>query len=257
MLGQYPSRSFLGFSMMVTQAFLYNAIFFTYALVLQHFYQIPSDRIGVYFFPFAVGNLLGPLLLGHLFDTIGRRKMILATYGGSGILLAISAVMFHAGMLNAVTQTGFWCVIFFFASAGASSAYLTVSEIFPAGVARAGDLVLLRHLAAGRWRGRAPDLRRPDRQRHQQPSAHDRLLHWRRYHDRRWTDRLVLRRQCRTQVAGGYRHAAFGGVASITPTRAGNSQLSRTIDRFLSEPVTPDIRPDARSGGQHRPGVRR
>src|SRR5207302_9771119 len=74
MLGHYPSRSFLGFSMMVTQAFLYNAIFFTYALVLQHFYKIPSDRIGVYFFPFAVGNLLGPLLLGGLFDTVGRRK---------------------------------------------------------------------------------------------------------------------------------------------------------------------------------------
>jgi MFS family permease len=131
MLGHYPSRSFLGFSMMVTQAFLYNAIFFTYALVLQHFYKIPSDRIGVYFFPFAVGNLLGPLLLGGLFDTVGRRKMIFATYGGSGVLLAVSAVFFHAGYLNAITQTAFWCVIFFFASAGASSAYLTVSEIFP------------------------------------------------------------------------------------------------------------------------------
>ncbi|GAC1326103.1 MAG: MFS transporter [Chloroflexota bacterium] len=131
MLGQYPSRSFLGFSMMVTQAFLYNAIFFTYALVLQHFYHTPSDRIGVYFFPFAAGNLLGPLLLGHFFDTLGRRKMILATYGGSGILLAISAVLFNQGALNAITQTAFWCVIFFFASAGASSAYLTVSEIFP------------------------------------------------------------------------------------------------------------------------------
>jgi len=131
MLGQYPSRSFLGFSMMVTQAFLYNAIFFTYALVLQHFYHIASDRIGVYFFPFALGNLLGPLFLGRLFDTVGRRKMILLTYGGSGILLAISAVLFSQGTLTATTQTIFWCVIFFFASAGASSAYLTVSEIFP------------------------------------------------------------------------------------------------------------------------------
>ena len=117
--------------MMVTQAFLYNAIFFTYALVLSNIYKIPSDRIGVYFFPFAVGNLLGPLLLGHFFDTIGRRKMILATYGGSGVLLLISAFFFHAGALNATTQTIFWSVIFFFASAGASSAYLTVSEIFP------------------------------------------------------------------------------------------------------------------------------
>lgn len=131
MFGHYPSRSFLGFSMMVTQAFLYNAIFFTYALVLQHFYSIPSDRIGVYFFPFAVGNLLGPLILGPLFDTVGRRTMILLTYGGSGLLLAVSAMFFRAGLLNAITQTAFWCVIFFFASAGASSAYLTVSEIFP------------------------------------------------------------------------------------------------------------------------------
>jgi MFS family permease len=131
MLSKYPSRSFLGFSMMVTQAFLYNAIFFTYALVLAHFYNIPGDKIGYYFFPFAVGNLLGPLLLGPLFDTVGRRKMILGTYGISGVLLAISAVLFDAGSLSAVTQTAFWCVIFFFASAGASSAYLTVSEIFP------------------------------------------------------------------------------------------------------------------------------
>ena len=131
MLGKYPGRSFLGFSMMVTQAFLYNAIFFTYALVLQHFYKIPSDQIGYYFFPFAAGNLIGPLLLGPLFDSIGRRVMILATYGLSAILLAASAIFFHAGDLTATTQTLFWCVIFFFASAGASSAYLTVSEIFP------------------------------------------------------------------------------------------------------------------------------
>lgn len=131
MLRQYPSRSFLGFSMMVTQAFLYNAIFFSYALVLNHFYGVGSDRIGYYFFPFAVGNLAGPLLLGKLFDTVGRRRMILSTYGISGVLLLVSAWMFHAGMLTAVTQTAMWCVIFFFASAGASSAYLTVSEIFP------------------------------------------------------------------------------------------------------------------------------
>jgi MFS family permease len=131
MLKDYPSRSFLGFSMMVTQAFLYNAIFFSYALVLDHFYGVGSDRIGYFFFPFAVGNLAGPLLLGKLFDTVGRRRMILATYGISGTLLLISAWMFHAGLLTAVTQTAMWCVIFFFASAGASSAYLTVSEIFP------------------------------------------------------------------------------------------------------------------------------
>jgi MFS family permease len=117
--------------MMVTQAFLYNAIFFSYALVLSVFYKVPSGSIPYYFFPFAVGNLLGPLLLGHLFDTVGRRKMILGTYGLSGILLIITALLFRAGALSAVTQTICWCVIFFFASAGASAAYLTVSEIFP------------------------------------------------------------------------------------------------------------------------------
>ena len=131
MFRDYPSRSFLGFSMMVTQAFLYNAIFFTYALVLANFYHIGKAAIGIYFFPFAIGNLVGPLVLGPLFDTIGRRTMIASTYIGSAILLAISAMLFNAGVLNATTQTVFWSVIFFFASAGASSAYLTVSEIFP------------------------------------------------------------------------------------------------------------------------------
>jgi MFS family permease len=130
-LKKYPRRSFLGFSMMVTQAFLYNAIFFTEGLVLTHFYHVADDRTGYYFFPFAIGNLLGPLILGPLFDTVGRRKMICSTYVLSGLLLALSAWAFHAGILNATTQTAFWCVIFFFASAGASAAYLTVSEIFP------------------------------------------------------------------------------------------------------------------------------
>lgn len=129
--GQYPRRSILGFSMMVTQAFLYNAIFFTYALVLQHFYGVSKAHTSYYFFPFALGNLAGPLLLGKLFDSVGRRKMILLSYGLSGVLLLVSAFFFRAGVLNATTQTAFWCVTFFFASAGASSAYLTVSEIFP------------------------------------------------------------------------------------------------------------------------------
>jgi MFS family permease len=129
--GTYPKRSIYGFTMMVTQAFLYNAIFFSYALVLAHFYGVKSGNLPYYFFPFAIGNLLGPLLLGPLFDTVGRRKMILGTYGVSSILLMVSALLFNAGALTATTQTAFWCVIFFFASAGASSAYLTVSEIFP------------------------------------------------------------------------------------------------------------------------------
>ena len=129
--GTYPRRSIYGFTMMVTQAFLYNAIFFSYALVLSVFYKVDSGHIPYYFFPFAIGNLLGPLLLGHLFDIVGRRKMILMTYGFSGLLLLVTAWLFDQGSLTALTQTILWCVIFFFASAGASSAYLTVSEIFP------------------------------------------------------------------------------------------------------------------------------
>ncbi|MGG7466506.1 MULTISPECIES: MFS transporter [unclassified Plantibacter] len=128
---QYPKRTLVGATMMITQSFLYNAIFFTYALVLQNFYGTSPSSTQYYFFPFAIGNLLGPLLLGHFFDVWGRRKMILLTYGVSGAVLAVSAVLFQAGTLNAATQTIFWCVSFFFASAGASSAYLTVSEIFP------------------------------------------------------------------------------------------------------------------------------
>jgi len=131
MLRDYRSRSFLGFSMMVTQAFLYNAIFFTYALVLKSYFGLSDSSVALYFFPFAIGNLAGPLLLGRLFDTIGRRKMILGTYTLSAVVLFVTALLFNAGVLNAASLTGLWCVVFFFASAGASSAYLTVSEIFP------------------------------------------------------------------------------------------------------------------------------
>lgn len=131
MVRQYPTRSLLGFSLMVGQAFLYNAIFFTYGLVLTKFYHIPNSSVGLYLIPFAIGNILGPLLLGRLFDTIGRRPMISFTYIVPGILLTITGWLFVQGILNAVTQTICWSIIFFFASAGASAAYLTVSEVFP------------------------------------------------------------------------------------------------------------------------------
>jgi MFS family permease len=127
----YPRRATLGVVLMASQAFFYNAIFFTYALVLGHFFGIAEDRIGLYLLPFAAGNFLGPLLLGPLFDTLGRRPMITATYALSGLLLLIVAALFVAGWLDAVSQTVAWCVVFFFASAAASSAYLTVSESFP------------------------------------------------------------------------------------------------------------------------------
>jgi MFS family permease len=128
---EHRRRSFLGFVLMLTQAFFYNAIFFTYALVLMRFYNVPEQNVGSYLLPFALGNVLGPVLLGHLFDTIGRKQMITVTYGLAGILLAVTAWLFHAGVLTAQTQTLAWTIIFFVASAAASSAYLTVSEIFP------------------------------------------------------------------------------------------------------------------------------
>jgi MFS family permease len=131
LFSHYPGRSVLGASLMITQSFLYNAIFFTYGLVLEFFFHVKPTDTGYYFFAFAAGNLLGPLTIGHLFDTIGRRKMISGTYILAGVLLVISAQLFKAGVLNATTQTLAWSVIFFFASAGASAGYLTVSEVFP------------------------------------------------------------------------------------------------------------------------------
>ena len=128
---QYTSRSVLGASLMITQSFLYNAIFFTYTLVLTKVYGISSSAAPAFLIAFAVGNLVGPLTIGRFFDSIGRRKMISGTYIISGVLLGVSALLFQAGLLNAYTQTIAWCIIFFFASAGASAAYLTVSEIFP------------------------------------------------------------------------------------------------------------------------------
>ena len=134
MIFDYPARSGVAISLMIAQAFLYNAIFFTQALVLTSFFHVPSSSVGLYIFPFAVGNLLGPIVLGRLFDTVGRRTMIAATYALSGVLLVGTGLAFTHGVLNATTLTLCWCVVFFFASAGASAAYLTVSETFPLGV---------------------------------------------------------------------------------------------------------------------------
>lgn len=127
----YRQRSLVGLVLMASQAFFYNAIFFTYALVLTDFFGIPSNHVGWYILPFAAGNFLGPLLLGRLFDTLGRRFMIAVTYGVSGVLLAISGYLFSIDVLSAQSQTIAWMVIFFFASPAASAAYLTVSETFP------------------------------------------------------------------------------------------------------------------------------
>jgi MFS family permease len=131
MLGKNRTRSILALVLMVAQSFLYNSVFFSYGIILSHFYHVPENRVGFYLLPLALGNFCGPLLLGTWFDTIGRRKMIGGTFAISGVLLLLTAALFGAGMLSAVTQTAAWLVIFFFASAAASSAYLTASEIFP------------------------------------------------------------------------------------------------------------------------------
>jgi MFS family permease len=131
LLRRHLRRSILGVVLVVAQAFAYNGVFFTYALVLSRFYGVPASKIGLYLLPFALGNLLGPMLLGHLFDTVGRRKMIAITYLASGVLIAFTGYGLAQGWLTAVTQTVLWCVVFFVASAAASSAYLTVSELFP------------------------------------------------------------------------------------------------------------------------------
>jgi MFS family permease len=131
MFGQYWRRALVGFSLMVAQAFLYNAIFFTYALVLTGFYKVDASVTGLYLLPFAIGNFLGVLVLGSFFDTIGRKQMIAATYAASAALLVVTGWLFATDALTVVTLTALWTAIFFIASPAASSAYLTVSEIFP------------------------------------------------------------------------------------------------------------------------------
>jgi MFS family permease len=128
---EYPSRAAVGFALNASQAFLYNAIFFTYALVLTSFYDVAEGSVGYYLLPFAAGNFLGPLLLGPLFDRIGRRVMISLSYAAAGVLLLITGLLFQQEALSATSQTICWSVIFFFASAAGSSALLTVSEVFP------------------------------------------------------------------------------------------------------------------------------
>jgi MFS family permease len=128
---RYRRRTILGVSLMLSQAFLYNSIFFSYGLILEKFHHVDKESVGLYIVPFAIGNFLGPLLLGRRFDQWGRRVMIPATYALSGVLLVVTGLLFIGGYLDALTQTIAWSVVFFFASAAASSAYLTVSELFP------------------------------------------------------------------------------------------------------------------------------
>jgi MFS family permease len=153
----YRRRALLGLALMVSQAFFYNAIFFTYALVLTTFYDVPNDRVGIYVFPFALGNFAGPLVLGRLFDLVGRRRMIAITCVMSAILLTATGWAFSHALLDATTQTVAWSIVFFFASAAASSAYLTVSEIFPLAM-RAQAIALFYAVGTGTGGAIAPAL---------------------------------------------------------------------------------------------------
>jgi hypothetical protein len=131
MFSRYRSRTVLGLTMMSAQAFAYNAVFFTYGLVLTTFMHVNSAHIGYYIVPFALGNFVGPIVLGPLFDRVGRRIMLTLTHGAAGLVLAVTAILFEQQKLSSISLTALWCVVFFFASAAASAAYLTVSEVFP------------------------------------------------------------------------------------------------------------------------------
>ncbi len=131
LLHRYRSRSVVGLVLMASQAFVYNAIFFTYALVLSRYYAVRPDATGLYLLPFAISNFIGPLVLGRFFDTIGRRQMICVTYALSAAVLALTGWLFMRNMLTSLTLASLWTILFFFASPAASAAYLTVSEVFP------------------------------------------------------------------------------------------------------------------------------
>eukprot|EP00742_Colponemidia_sp_Colp-10_P011562 GILJ01012860.1.p1 GENE.GILJ01012860.1~~GILJ01012860.1.p1 ORF type:complete len:565 (+),score=63.27 GILJ01012860.1:78-1772(+) len=131
LLRTYPTRFLLASTLMMAQAFFYNGIFYTYGLILKRFYGLGEDKVGLMIIPFAIGNFLGPVVFGRFFDTVGRRKMIVSTYAGSAVLLATTSILFQFDCLSVATQTLAWSLVFFVASSGASSAHLTVSEIFP------------------------------------------------------------------------------------------------------------------------------
>jgi MFS family permease len=131
MFQMYPRRTVLGLVLMTAQAFLYNAVLFTYGLILSNYFGVPGTNVGYYLAVFAIGNLMGPLLLGRLFDRVGRRPMISGCYLVAGALMALSGYLFYLDLLDATTLTAIWTVMFFFASSAASAAYLTVSEVFP------------------------------------------------------------------------------------------------------------------------------
>ena len=165
LINRHRVQTFVGLTLMGAQAFFYNAIFFTYALVLTKFYSVGSGSVGWYILPFALSNFLGPVVLGRLFDTLGRRIMITVTYGLSGVLMIAVAVAFQQDLLSAMGQTIGWMIVFFIASPAASAAYLTVSETFPIEIRAMAIAHLLRDRNRGRRRRRAADIWQAHRKR--------------------------------------------------------------------------------------------
>ncbi|GAA3119822.1 MFS transporter [Nonomuraea salmonea] len=207
MVALYPKRTVLGLSLFIGQAFLYNAITFGYAQILSTFFNIDTHT-GYYFAVIAVGNFLGPLLLGHLFDTVGRVPMISATYIGSGVLLLGTAWLFNQGVLTAVTLTACWSVVLFVASAGGEFGVSDGERDLPHGDQGDGHRVLLRHRHGGRWHRRSAGVRHAGGERG--AGGHGAGVHHRRAGDDRGRARgAVPGRQGRTQGAGGHRGAAL------------------------------------------------
>ena len=161
----YSGRTLVGLSLMTAQAFFYNAIFFTYALILTNFYGVPSARVGWYILPFAAGNFLGPLLLGRFFDTIGRKTMIASTYIASGLLLALTGYLFSVAVLSAQGQTIAWMMIFFCCLGSRQLRLSHGRGNLPARNSCGCDRVLFRDRHRNRRRGRPALVRRPDRHR--------------------------------------------------------------------------------------------
>ncbi len=129
--GPYRARALLCLGIMVAQSFFYNSVFFSITLILLRFYGVTAARVGYLFLPIAFTNFLGPALLGHLFDTVGRRAMMAITFSGAGLTLFASSLLFLHAQLTMPTQVALWSLCFFFAAAAAGSAYLTTSELFP------------------------------------------------------------------------------------------------------------------------------
>ena len=200
LINRHRVQTFVGLTLMAAQAFFYNAMFFTYALVLTKFYSVSSGAVGWYILPFALSNFLGPVLLGRLFDTLGRRIMITVTYGLSGVLMLAVALAFQQDLLSAMGQTIGWMIVFFIASPAASAAYLTVSETFPIEI-RAMTIAIFYAIGTGVGGVAAPlDFWQADRKR--VAAGHLRRLCFRRFsHVRRRSHRLAVRHQRRAQVA--------------------------------------------------------